>query len=149
MVFALVFFGFNPSKEMTAVPPPTNSSSSFHKLMFQPLKGNDSRAAKSCGFVAHLDLIQFQPLKGNDSRAAPQHGPRPPQNGNSFNPSKEMTAVPPGAGGKATIGGSSFNPSKEMTAVPPAPPSKHTYVTLGFNPSKEMTAVPPRYRELY
>ena len=38
-----------------------------------------------------------------------------------FNPSKEMTAVPPDYWNGTTNAPDSFNPSKEMTAVPPLP----------------------------
>ena len=87
----------------------------------------------------------------------------------SFNPSKEMTAVPPGVTMDLNNGVLCFNPSKEMTAVPPLAlkvdkglmivfqPLKGNdgraatmFVLLVamlvacFNPSKEMTAVPPR-----
>ncbi len=37
--------GFNPSKEMTAVPPKVSKADSEKALKFQPLKGNDGRAA--------------------------------------------------------------------------------------------------------
>ena len=59
---------------MTAVPP--IQAPRFDKLlcMFQPLKGNDSRAAEGLQLGKTMALM-FQPLKGNDSRAAPQLGP--------------------------------------------------------------------------
>ena len=60
---------FNPSKEMTAVPPTADEAQVIFAVAFQPLKGNDSRAAHT-----HADPTpipnSFQPLKGNDSRAA-------------------------------------------------------------------------------
>ena len=39
--------------------------------------------------------IEFQPLKGNDSRAAKLHQLQQANRKVGFNPSKEMTAVPP------------------------------------------------------
>ena len=36
--------GFNPSKEMTAVPPIGNCCTYLRGRKFQPLKGNESRA---------------------------------------------------------------------------------------------------------
>ena len=60
---------FNPSKEMTAVPPEGLFNEDPTPTPFQPLKGNDSRAASDLS-QKYLCRRQFQPLKGNDSRAA-------------------------------------------------------------------------------
>ena len=61
---------FNPSKEMTAVPPKWHrQTQSAVRVGFQPLKGNDSRAAEVVAYAV-FELLWFQPLKGNDSRAA-------------------------------------------------------------------------------
>ena len=54
---------------MTAVPPFLAIGSAFVALMFQPLKGNDSRAA--CTTWSDPVYGEWvQPLKGNDSRAS-------------------------------------------------------------------------------
>ncbi len=55
---------------MTAVPPTRMARNGQRRVRFQPLKGNDGRAARQ------LDIIR----KGGEF---------------GFNPSKEMTAVPP------------------------------------------------------
>ena len=85
---------FNPSKEMTAVPPIKVFKREDRLSWFQPLKGNDSRAAKAVYFGCQ-QTISFQPLKGNDSRAAEPPKREHIQLLDCFNPSKEMTAVPP------------------------------------------------------
>ena len=54
---------------MTAVPPVSNARSVPFAKLFQPLKGNDSRAACDIYYAVQEHLL-FQPLKGNDSRAA-------------------------------------------------------------------------------
>ena len=62
-------YSFNPSKEMTAVPPDPPGLQHSRAGGFQPLKGNDGRAAQA----SDLGLVsgdEFQPLKGNDGRAA-------------------------------------------------------------------------------
>ena len=54
-----------------------------------------------------------------------------------FNPSKEMTAVPPSDGHEyAILDLSCFNPSKEMTAVPPTSSSDEVWRALQFQPLK-------------
>ena len=55
---------------MTAVPPKWHrQTQSAVRVGFQPLKGNDSRAAEVVAYAV-FELLWFQPLKGNDSRAA-------------------------------------------------------------------------------
>ena len=54
---------------MTAVPPNRHSRGSGFRIVFQPLKGNDGRAA-TLTRIEVMAIRQFQPLKGNDGRAA-------------------------------------------------------------------------------
>ena len=90
-----------------------------------------------------ISIPSFQPLKGNDSRAAVLQSRNSTLSVDCFNPSKEMTAVPPFPRTTSLTKASSFNPSKEMTAVPPMEQKASPMQSKSFNPSKEMTAVPP------
>ena len=54
---------------MTAVPPRGDYKNGGHMFKFQPLKGNDGRAA-FVGSRGRAGPGEFQPLKGNDGRAA-------------------------------------------------------------------------------
>ena len=54
---------------MTAVPPTTLLIREGVEGAFQPLKGNDGRAAL-CPAHCPAGKGEFQPLKGNDGRAA-------------------------------------------------------------------------------
>ena len=64
-----ITISFNPSKEMTAVPPNDVQVIDPDSQMFQPLKGNDGRAA-IFSLITKRRIFWFQPLKGNDGRAA-------------------------------------------------------------------------------
>ncbi len=55
---------------MTAVPPLHWDDVGIRYYRFQPLKGNDGRAAHRRYWVVPVPLQGFQPLKGNDGRAA-------------------------------------------------------------------------------